>query len=465
MIVYAEREEIVSARALLEECIASKDELRFGQLEAGVVDAWCPEFDDASPAIETLRRAAVTREYEAVRALPLPDTIRIRPQEGFAYYALYPDQYARAARRFEAECQPRRCVLIGVRSIGTVLSAVVARTLRCPVWTMTVRPRGHPFDRHVRFSPELERRIREERDAHFLVVDEGPGMSGSSFVSVAEALGERVVLFPSHEPDAANFVSERARALWPQYPKYVEPFRSPVPAGAADLSGGAWRGVVGTDPAVQPMHERRKYLHDGVLWKWAGLGFYGRSKLERARRLHEAGFGPEPLGLVDGFLLTRWVDGRPADRLPEVLDRYVEFVGREFRTGRSTNIDALCEMIRVNAGLELEPPCEETVAVDGRMMPHEWIETAAGWVKTDALDHHDDHFFPGCQPIAWDRAGVEVEFGLIDRACDFWSQAYAAWRIGYCTMAAKALDGTVDGVRFARLRDRYRGLLAGNAVP
>lgn len=459
MIVYAERDEIVSARSLLDECISTKDELRFGQFEAGVVDAWCPERDDWTPNIEGLRRAAVTRDYEPVRALPLPDHVRIRPQEGFAYYALYPEQYARAARRFESECRPERCVVVGVRSIGTVLSAVVARTLRCPVRTFTVRPRGHPFDRRLELTPGLEALIAGEKSARFLVVDEGPGLSGSSFISVAERLGERVVLFPSHEPDAARLVSERARQLWPRYPKFIEPFEAPVPAGARDLSGGQWREIVGSDVAVQPMHERRKYLHDGVLWKWAGLGVYGRARLERAQRLHEAGFGPEPLGLHDGFLLTRWVEGRPATQPPPVLDRYLDFLASEFRTGNSTKTEALREMIRVNTGLELDPPSEETVAIDGRMLPHEWIETEHGWTKTDALDHHDDHFFPGCQPVAWDRAGAAVEFGLLDSARDFWTKAYLAWRIGYCTLAARTLGADIDGSRFATLANRYRSKL------
>jgi hypothetical protein len=60
------------------------------------------------------------------------------------------------------------------------------------------------------------------------------------------------------------------------------------------------------------------------------------------------------------------------------------------------------------------------VELDGRMLPHEWLITEAGYKKTDALDHHDDHFFPGAQDIAWDLAGAAVEFrmspdALVDR--------------------------------------------------
>jgi hypothetical protein len=207
------------------------------------------------------------------------------------------------------------------------------------------------------------------------------------------------------------------------------------------------------------MHERRKYLHEGVLWKWAGLGFYGTARLERSKRIYEGGFGPEPLGLENGFLLTRWVVGKPARTLPPVFESYLTFLDSAFRTGQANDTEALRNMIRTNTGLDLQPEEAETVALDGRMLPQEWIETKDGFVKTDALDHHDDHFFPGCQPIAWDRAGVMVEFGLVDRAEDFWTKAYLAWRIGYTAMAAENLRDSPDGLRFGRQRDRYLQML------
>ena len=71
---------------------------------------------------------------------------------------------------------------------------------------------------------------------------------------------------------------------------------------------GCWRGLVGSDVAVQGQHERRKYLHDGVLWKFSGLGHYGREKLQRAREL--TGFIPQVHGLENGFLLMDWIDGQ-----------------------------------------------------------------------------------------------------------------------------------------------------------
>src|SRR5205814_7722381 len=86
--------------------------------------------------------------------------------------------------------------IVGIRSIGTTLTAVV-RAAACARGVdadrITVRPQGDPYNRELAFStPELRWvRDRAGRGAVFLVVDEGPGRSGSSFLTTAEAL-ERV---------------------------------------------------------------------------------------------------------------------------------------------------------------------------------------------------------------------------------------------------------------------------------
>ena len=211
-------------------------------------------------------------------------------------------------------------------------------------------------------------------------------------------------------------------------------------------------------PAAHPQHERRKYLASGALWKFAGLGHYGRSRYDRAQQL--TAFCPRPCSIHDGFLVTEWVDGKPASLNSELLDamaRYLALLRAEFATGKSVPVEALERMIEVNVGYRLQAPEEGVViAGDGRMLPHEWIETRRGYVKTDALDHYDDHFFPGCQDIAWDIAGAAVEWGfppeaLLDRylrlqpdpklraRIPFYVAAYRAYRIGYCRMAADSL--------------------------
>jgi len=154
-------------------------------------------------------------------------------------------------------------------------------------------------------------------------------------------------------------------------------------------------------------------------------------------------------------------------------------------------VDDLFAMVRANAGFVLGRPWLDrlgrlerwrpslagipTVAGDGRMLPQDWIHTAAGWLKTDAVDHHDDHFFPGTQDIAWDLAGTAAEFRLSDAASEslaaglaarlrdatlprrlpFYRMAYLAFRLGYASLAADTLAGTPDGRRMAALAARY----------
>ena len=405
----------------------------------------------------------------------LPDRITVRTPEGYAFYCLYPEMYRDAALRFLHETQPAGCVVIGIRSIGASLSKVVADVVNA-TWRFTLRPRGHPFCREVCLSPSLESRIRGHADQWFLIVDEGPGLSGSSFMSVATKLGElgipdaRIVLFPSHVADSSKFVSDSARANWHRFQSYVEPFRPDrfLPGSARDISGGAWRNIMYESeadyPAAQPPHERRKYIEDGYMWKFAGLAHFGRARLERAQRL--SGFSPEPCSLTNGFLGTRWVAGKPASLSHELLDRmaeYLAFLRAEFATNQPVPGEALEQMIEVNTGRKSVAPTQGVaVAGDGRMLPQEWIETTSGYVKTDALDHHDDHFFPGNQDIAWDIAGAAIEWGfapevLIDRymrlqfdptlrdRIGFYTTAYKAYRSGYCRMAIDSLGIPLTG--------------------
>ena len=411
----------------------------------------------------------------------LPERISVRLPEGYAFYSLYPDSYRDAAIRFVRERRPEACVVVGIRSIGTSLSQVVADAVEAE-WRFTVRPRGHPFNRELRLSPELEQKIKAYSGFWFLIVDEGPGLSGSSFICVARKLEElgvpagRIVLFPSHSPDASAFKSDLARRNWERYPMYVEPFQHDryVPAGARDMSGGLWREVTGLNVPVQPQHERRKYLHEDRLWKFAGLAHFGQSRYERAQRLAE--FCPAPCAIANGFLVTKWVRGRPARLTEDLLDamaRYLAFLRAEFATTQPVPTKALEEMIEVNTGRSVTAPAEGVVvAGDGRMLPQEWLETGEGYRKTDGLDHHDDHFFPGCQDIGWDIAGAAVEWGfpvqaLLDRylrlqpdaslpsRIDFYLTAYKAYRFGYCTMAAESLGGTSDGYQYSLLARKY----------
>jgi hypothetical protein len=122
---------------------------------------------------------------------------------------------------------------------------------------------------------------------------------------------------------------------------------------------------------------------------------------------------------------------------------------------------------------------ERGIALDGRMLAHEWIRSSTGYIKVDALDHHDDHFFPGCQDIAWDLAAAAFELDLGDHGRDilvqryrsiggdrtivqrlpFYTIAYLAFRLGYTTLASTTLGDSPDGRRFAEETRRYTGLI------
>jgi hypothetical protein len=472
MIVYREQRKRVDTAEVLRrigEASGFEREMEMGELHAGVADAYTPDCD---------------RE---TRDLPIPKEIEISVPEGFAYYALDPELYRRAARRFVAEARPERVAVIGIRSIGATLGAVVASEIeRSRLWT--VRPRGHPFDRQVRADYDLARAWMSW-GGHFAIVDEGPGMSGSSFASVAEFLGslgipdQRIVFFPAWGTDGSGFVNETARLRWQRHRQYWTPFEDLHRFDdALDLSAGKWRELRPVRTAVQPQHERRKYLRDGRLYKFAGYGRYGREKLARAERL--SGWIPPALGLEDGFLVSRWIDGapvRPTRDLVEHAANYLAHVAREFSTGEPAGVEDLAHMIEVNTGCAWTEALPEAQAVflDGRMLRHEWLDTADGYKKTDALDHYDDHFYPGPQDIAWDLAACGVEFDCEERLVEcyvrasgdtrvaerlpFYRAAYLAFRVGYCDMAANALGDSADGARFREARERYQSRIRSEA--
>ena len=486
MIVYAEREQAADPRRELEN---NPDQIRFGQIEAGVADALCPVEDRLHPVLAQFRRVAVDFPRGLHELVDLPRVIRVRPPEGFAYYALYPEQYEQAACALRPEGS---VVVCGIRSIGTTLSAIVARVLDAE--SITVRPRGHPFERHLRLAEDLRGWIRQRAGATWIVVDEGPGISGSSFAAVSRALrelgvrDERIVFFPGWDAPADVLRSESAQAEWRSHRRVVIPYLPHLmDEPLQDFSAGQWRDHLHAWPAVQPQHERRKFLsQSGRLFKFAGLGRFGDEKLARARRLRE--YTPQVEGLRDGFLITRFVEGRPLsteDCSRELLQRMASYLGRlrsQFTTSRRSDLSALVNMMRHNAAIPDLPAFAPaaTVAVDGRMLPHEWIRTREGFLKTDALDHYDDHFFPGCQDIAWDVAGAIVEFGMShEQAAEFselylakqqetnWAQrlrfhmlAYLAYRAGYARMAQESLGGSDDGRRFAELEFYYRERIA-----
>ncbi|MFC0410732.1 hypothetical protein [Roseomonas elaeocarpi] len=354
-------------------------------LSGAVGRSWHGAFHDPAP----LPWAELRRLGEAA----LPAQLSRRLAEGFGFYAVYPEAFLQAAAPLAPAPDTR---VIGLRSIGTPLSAMVATGLGAgpPV---TLRPTGHPFARQLSLSAGAEAALLEGAD-RFAVVDEGPGLSGSSFGAVLDFLedrgvaAERITVFPSHHGAPGPQASERHRARWPRLDRRVVGFETllrdapepahrlehwaatllgPPTAPLRDVSGGGWRALrFGSEndwPAVHPFAERRKLLFQAAdgpwLLKFIGLGRHGEEQAERARELAAAGFSPPVAGFRHGFLLERWIeDAQPLhpdenrEGLLDHLARYLAFRARSFGSGGSSHdslpgatVRELWQMARHNA--------------------------------------------------------------------------------------------------------------------
>ena len=395
------------------------------------------------------------------------EALTIKLPEGFAHYALYPESYFEAASPLAG----RTMDVVGVRSIGTTLAAMVAAAIGTPC-PETVRPTGHPFDRQLAFAGGERLGLRP--NAELAIVDEGPGLSGSSIVAVAKAAAaqgvtpDHIHVFPSHGNGPGPKASVEAQHFWNTARTHVRSFddlafgsddRRHVaswvtdligePTGAIrDISGGVWRGLRPGDPAdwppVHPWQERRKFLVETAsgtwLLKFAGLGRTGLEKFALAQALGAAGFSPPPLAFRHGFIVERWQDnatsldpfGPGRARFLARLGQYLGFRARSVPVGpdRGASAGQLFEMLRVNAeeefgpngahGLDAWRPClpgldadARRVATDNRLHAWEWLVLPGGDIlKTDAVDHHVAHDLVGSQDIAWDVAGASAEFAL-----------------------------------------------------
>jgi hypothetical protein len=454
-------------------------------------------------------------ELMALALSPMPDDIEVKTPEGYAFYAVYPEAYLKAAAERPWEAPP---LVIGVRSIGTGLAALVAAVTGA-TRMVTVRPTGHPFHRQVRVS-EVIRAALASHAGPFAIVDEGPGLSGSSFMAVADLLAdlgvepERVTFLPSHSDEPGAQASAEHRARWraaSRRPAMLDDLVAEEPLAGwfedltgpieriEDLSGGAWaRGK--DDLPVNAGMERRKFRLSGPrgVWlaKFAGLGEIGEAKFARARTLGRAGATPEPLALRRGFLLERWVEGEHGPNheraaLIEHVGRYLGLRALAFpaEAADGASLEDLAVMARVNAAELLgdaaagrlpAPPmgaAPRAIHMDGRLHRWEWLTTPDGrLIKTDALDHSAAHDLVGCQDVAWDIAGARIEFELdaaetaqlretVARVCDrpvdeallaFYAAAYPAFQAGLWTVARDAAAPgrrPVIEAQIARYRD------------
>jgi hypothetical protein len=416
-------------------------------------------------------------------ASDLPETVRISHPEGFAFYALHPGDFADVVTKVE-NC--RAVAVVGIRSVGTTLSAVARAALKhngTKVSRITVRPVGHPYDRKTELDQAQKRWVSEEHrsGAQFLIVDEGPGLSGSSFLSVAECLmrggvpAEQMVLMGTRDVDpaqlcAADAASRWSKLLWRRSSSRI----SAQFQNAIFLSGGAWRKFFLGDrterAANWPEMEGLKYWSEDrtTIFKFEGLGEFGTAVRERSRTIYEAGFGAPIREAQHGMSSYEFVPGRAlarSDLSTSVLDRIAEYCA--FRADAFKSVRAvdgqLEQMLKFNFLQETGRECPiaaETlqtaspVIADSRMAPHEWIETPNGrLIKVDGSMHGDDHFLPGPTDIAWDLAGAAVEWDMHPDAERYLLEAfrhrsgigtenvpafvlaYSIFRASYCKMA------------------------------
>jgi hypothetical protein len=361
-----------------------------------------------------------------------------------------------------------------LRSIGTSLSALVAATLGALGWTtgrITVRPSGAHFRRAIQTPAPQPKNTR-----FALVVDEGPGLSGSSMAAAAEWLNaagfQEIALLPGHGGEPGPAATDEVRHLWASTPRYFTPLEELRWHGLTleeklalearekmgelrevrGVSAGKWRpfALPGGQPwpAVAATFERQKVLCMGprsrVLWKFCGLGARDHglgsatdNAIQRMQSLNRTELVPSPLGTCLGFVGMDWVEGQRLRREDGQNAAIVNHLGRYFlraaRPGLANGeaesaIDRLQNMLYWNAKETLGEEAAERAAGlaeparnayldlaygDGRPAPHEWVRTSAGKiVKTDCTGHATDHTLVGRQSVLWDLAGAIVEWDL-----------------------------------------------------
>jgi hypothetical protein len=488
--------------------------LRAGELECSLADLAHPSEHVAAYVTDAMASHVLVDNGPSVRpverdlaALDVPAQLRLRTPAGYAHDGLDPRCYAALAPALPLR-EGAPIAVIGVRSIGTSLGALVSEALRLrghAVERISVRPSGHPWARVLRLLPAELAFVEGmcARDAEFLIVDEGPFASGSTFLAVAEGIeragvpAKSIAFCASRAPDPSRLFANCAGERWARYRTYVAE-RWGNPLDAEDFSAGAWRtSAYGQDAAAWPacwtQLERIKRRSLDGLWldKFEGFAPYRDAPFDRACALAQAGYAPTPTWLGHGFVRYPWLDGRPAratdldGQLLRELARYCAYRARAFETS-SVDSNDLEQMVRGNidevfsvdlgsrATLEVERP----IVPDARMQPFEWrIGPNGTFSKTDGHAHGDGTLLPGPTDICWDLAGAIVEWGMSPAARDQFLQdyillsgdkpqarlpgyvlAYCAQRLGETYIAACGAEGQ-EQARLRNAHEQYRGEL------
>ncbi|MDB6123175.1 MAG: glutamate-semialdehyde -aminomutase-like protein [Pedosphaera sp.] len=331
--------------------------------------------------------------------------VTVKIPEGFEFYTLFPEQYCASAlqwlERNSLSTRNRTALVVGIRSIGTSLSALVTATLAAAGWQtrrVTVRPTGHPFERKVDFAAhDLDSRSRA------LIVDEGPGISGSSMAAVAKALAasgfkpEQISFLPGHGGGPGSAASAETHAWWASTVRHVNPLgnlrwngcsltellaqksavlcnEAKIPSSQMqDLSAGQWRQKVYSNetdwPAVCMPFEKSKYLYStrsgvAVLWKFIGFGSIGDNLQSFREPIANEFFNREKtdhltsLGYLHGFLALPWINGKPlvqsdannSEVINAIAHRIIAAVGPPLSAAdQADSVSRLSQMLHWNA--------------------------------------------------------------------------------------------------------------------
>jgi hypothetical protein len=307
----------------------------------------------------------------------------------------------------------------------------------------------------------------------------------------------RITIVGSREFDPEGLCAENAAARWRGLRCVAAvPSISTRFLDFPYIGGGDWRmyfcGAEQEWPESWTQMERLKFLSldRRQFFKFEGMGPRGREVRERAFLLASEGFSPAVCDAGDGFLSYTTAEGRhlrKEDVSPSLLEwvaRYCSFRVSQFACPAS-NDSELRHMLEFNVQqefgreLKLEPgqlTSATPLLTDGRMQPHEWIASCEDkLLKTDAIGHGDNHFFPGPCDIAWDLAGTVVEWDLDDQATEFllgkfrqfsgvpisqrfqdYMLAYCVFRLGFCKMAISTVVGSTEECRLESAYLYYR---------
>jgi hypothetical protein len=418
--------------------------------------------------IHALKRDIIARP-ESVRAV-------LKVPEGFAYNGLFPEQYCAAAWAWIAKWRQRvkgTVLIIGVRSAGTTLSAIVSAALESAGMTterITVRPLGPSFARELTLEPSV---IKDVSAA--IVVDEGPGLSGSSLAAVGLALEKAglsrhaMAFICAHDRGPGPKAGNEVRAFWKTITTFSMPVTSPIFAGRSlhdhlaneltktmgvsvePLPDDDWRKLAYVDPRDWPPSPnellspryRVRTPTGAIALEFGGLATIdGRTMAAQAIAQYEqrtfAGYAPAPIGIVAGYVARHWLEGvalRARDIEPALLVSLSHYLTAMAGAPLDTATLAAAQLTRaswayqnlaealgdsaaqraaayVEAGSVL-PLSWTRAAFEYDLAPQHWMRTRDGAIaKIGGPGHARGSTVVGVQPVLWDVVSLLVEWNL-----------------------------------------------------